>query len=107
VAAEVRSNRARLWKNRHYFYHQLKALGFHLTDSVSPIVPVLIGDAEKAVTMADRLLQCGVYAPAIRPPTVPGETSRIRTTVTSEHTSEQLNHALAAFHQAGRELGII
>ncbi|HJU05434.1 MAG TPA: 8-amino-7-oxononanoate synthase [Nitrospiraceae bacterium] len=99
--------RSRLWENRHYFYHRIKALGFRLTDTVSPIIPVLIGDAQKAVTMADRLLHYGVYAPAIRPPTVPRDTSRIRTTVTSEHTREQLDRVVSTFHQAGQELGII
>lgn len=99
--------RARLWDNRNYFFDGLKILGFRTTDSLSPIVPVLIGDAQKTLTMADRLLQLGVYAPAIRPPTVPRETSRIRTTVTSEHTREQLDIVLAAFRRAGRESGLI
>lgn len=99
--------RARLHANRDYFYTGLKAAGFRTTDSSSPIIPVLIGNAQYALAMADRLLQLGVYAPAIRPPTVPKETSRIRTTVTSEHTREQLDTVLAAFRQAGEELGLI
>lgn len=99
--------RARLWENRNHFQAGLKALGFRLTDSLSPIIPVLIGDPQKALTMADRLLELGVYAPAIRPPTVPKETSRIRTTVTSEHTREQLETVLAAFRKAGQELDLI
>ncbi|MER3424493.1 MAG: 8-amino-7-oxononanoate synthase, partial [Nitrospiraceae bacterium] len=99
--------RVRLWDNRHYFYDGLKRLGFRITDSHSPIMPILIGDSQSALSMASRLLELGVYAPAIRPPTVPRETSRIRTTVTSEHTRDQLDHVLAAFGQAGRELGLI
>lgn len=99
--------RARLWDNRNYFYDGLKQLGFRVTDSQSPILPILIGDAQRALAMGRRLLELGVYAPAIRPPTVPRGTSRIRTTVTSEHTRDQLDRALAAFGQAGRELGLI
>lgn len=99
--------RIRLWDNRNYFYEELKKLGFQTTETQSPIIPVLIGDADRAVAMAERLMALGVYAPAIRPPTVPKETSRIRTTVTSEHTREQLDAALAAFKQAGRELQLI
>jgi len=57
--------------------------------------------------MARLLLKQGVYAPAIRPPTVPKATSRIRATVTSEHTSEQLKTVLAAFQTAGQELDLI
>ena len=99
--------RTRLWENRDHFYKGLKALGFRTTDTVSPIIPVLIGDPDKALDMARLLLKQGVYAPAIRPPTVPRSTSRIRTTVTSEHTSEQLKTVLAAFQTAGQELDLI
>lgn len=99
--------RARLWSHRHYFYDGLTELGFRTTDTRSPIIPVLIGDPQRALAMADRLLQLGVFAPAIRPPTVPRETSRIRTTVTAEHTREQLDTVLAAFRTAGQELRLI
>jgi glycine C-acetyltransferase/8-amino-7-oxononanoate synthase len=57
--------------------------------------------------MAEKLLAHGVYAPAIRPPTVPEGTSRIRVTVTSEHTAAHLDQALAAFDQAGKAVGLI
>jgi glycine C-acetyltransferase/8-amino-7-oxononanoate synthase len=99
--------RARLWENRQYLWSGLVHLGFRLTDSASPILPIVIGDAQKTLAMADRLLELGVYAPAIRPPTVPKDTSRIRVTVTSEHSRAQLDRALAAFGQAGRELKTI
>ena len=99
--------RTRLWNNRNYLHAGLKDLGFRLTGSASPILPIVIGNAQKTVAMADRLLELGIYAPAIRPPTVPKETSRIRVTVTSEHSRAQLDRALAAFRQAGRESGMI
>jgi 8-amino-7-oxononanoate synthase len=99
--------RTRLWDNRNYLHAGLADLGFRLTGSASPILPVVIGDAQQTVALADRLLELGVYAPAIRPPTVPKDTSRIRVTVTSEHSRAQLDRALAAFKQAGRELKII
>jgi glycine C-acetyltransferase/8-amino-7-oxononanoate synthase len=99
--------RARLWANRDRFYSGLQAMGYRLAESHSPIIPVLIGEPEKALALADRLLELGVYAPAIRPPTVPKGTSRIRTTVSSEHTTEHLNIVLAAFGQTGREFGLI
>lgn len=101
------ARRARLWANQQRFLAGLKALGLTLPDTASPIMPVLVGDPEKATKLAERLLQLGVYAPAIRPPTVPRETSRVRTTVTSEHTTEQLDQVLAAFKQAGQELELI
>lgn len=95
----------RLWENRRYVFEGLRRLEFQLTPTVSPIIPVLIGSAQKADTFAKRLLELGVYAPAIRPPTVPKHTSRIRVTVTSEHTREQLDRVLAAFAQVRLELG--
>jgi glycine C-acetyltransferase/8-amino-7-oxononanoate synthase len=95
--------RARLWENRNYLHAGLTRLGYRLTPSASPILPIVLGDARKAVAMADRLLDLGVYAPAIRPPTVPKDTSRIRITVTAEHTRAHLDRALAAFEQTARE----
>ena len=99
--------RTRLWDNRNYLRAGLHDLGFRLTGSASPILPIIVGEAHQTVTMAGRLLELGVYAPAIRPPTVPKATSRIRVTVTSEHSRAQLDRALDAFRQAGHELGMI
>lgn len=101
------ARRARLWANRERLWTGLRNLGFRLTDTVSPILPILVGRADKALAFADQLLAHGVYAPAIRPPTVPDETSRIRVTVTSEHTLDQLEEALAAFKQAGCATGLL
>lgn len=101
------ARRARLWANREYLYSGLQHLGFRMSDTVSPILPVLIGDPERTVTLSRMLLEEGLFAPAIRPPTVPKATSRIRLTVTSEHTRDQLDEALAAFQRAGTFLGLI
>ncbi|MCP9447182.1 MAG: 8-amino-7-oxononanoate synthase [Nitrospira sp.] len=99
--------RARLWENQVRMLHGLRRLGFRLTETVSPILPVLIGDAATALAFAEQLLAHGVYAPAIRPPTVPHGTSRIRVTVTSEHTASHLEETLQAFELAGRALRLI
>lgn len=99
--------RSRLWANRHRLFTGLQQRGFRLTDTVSPILPILIGSAEQALAFAQRLLANGVYAPAIRPPTVPDKTSRIRVTVTSEHTSDHIDEALRAFELAGRATGLL
>jgi 8-amino-7-oxononanoate synthase len=99
--------RARLWSNRKRFLDGLKHLGCRLTPTDSPILPVLIGDPVAASTFAERLLALGVYATAIRPPTVPDGTSRIRFTVTSEHTTDQIDEALNALRIAIRETGLV
>jgi glycine C-acetyltransferase/8-amino-7-oxononanoate synthase len=97
----------RLWRNRAYFIEGLAKLGYRVPGSVSPIIPIHVGDARMAMSLSARLFDLGIFAPAIRPPTVPHHTSRIRTTVTSEHTAEQLDTALAAFDEAGRQLGLL
>jgi 8-amino-7-oxononanoate synthase len=99
--------RARLWSNRQHLFDGLKTLGCRLTPTASPILPVLVGDAARACTFAERLLAHGVYATAIRPPTVPDGTSRIRFTVTSEHTTDQLDRALNALRLVIRETGLV
>jgi glycine C-acetyltransferase/8-amino-7-oxononanoate synthase len=101
------ARRTRLWANRDRLYRGLLRLGFRLTATVSPIIPIVVGDAEKALAFAEQLLIHGIYAPAIRPPTVPDETSRVRVTVTSEHRTEQIDEALHAFELAGRAAGLL
>ncbi len=99
--------RARLWANRERLFSGLTQLGFSLSPSVSPIMPILVGNAETALVFAEHLFAEGVYAPAIRPPTVPDATSRIRVTVSSEHTTRHIDYALAAFQRAGQSTGLI
>ncbi|MEK6585732.1 MAG: aminotransferase class I/II-fold pyridoxal phosphate-dependent enzyme, partial [Nitrospirota bacterium] len=99
--------RTRLWSNRQRLFTGMQTLGFQMTQTVSPILPILVGAAATASAFADRLLTHGIYASAIRPPTVPDGTSRIRFTVTSEHTTEQIDEALHALDLAGRESGLL
>jgi glycine C-acetyltransferase/8-amino-7-oxononanoate synthase len=96
-----------LWANRERLFSGLTQLGFNLSPSVSPIMPILVGNAETALSVAEHLFTEGLYAPAIRPPTVPDSTSRIRVTVTSEHTSSHIDFALTAFQRAGQSAGLI
>lgn len=99
--------RARLWANRERLFSGLTHMGFSLSPSASPIMPILVGNADKALSFAAHLFKEGVYAPAIRPPTVPDATSRIRVTVTSEHTSSHIDQALIAFQRAGESARLI
>ena len=99
--------RARLWANRERLFSGLTHMGFSLSPSASPIMPILVGNADTALSFAEHLFVEGVYAPAIRPPTVPDATSRIRVTVTSEHTSSHLDQALIAFQRAGESARLI
>ncbi|MBX3235488.1 MAG: 8-amino-7-oxononanoate synthase [Nitrospiraceae bacterium] len=107
IVREDPARRERLWANRDRLVRGLQDLGFPLTPTVSPIVPILIGDADRALRMSHALLADGIYAPAIRPPTVPPETSRIRMTVTADHTPAHINQALAVMARAAKALSVL
>ncbi|TCP53825.1 8-amino-7-oxononanoate synthase [Tumebacillus sp. BK434] len=81
----------------------LRQAGFRVLPGETPILGVVIGEAEAAVRFARRLEAAGIFAPAIRPPTVPAGTSRIRLTLTARHTEADCAAILSAFHQARAE----
>ncbi|AGL03393.1 8-amino-7-oxononanoate synthase [Desulfoscipio gibsoniae] len=99
--------RENLHNNAFYLRTGLTQMGFTILSEESPIIPVLIGDANKTIQMAQLLFSLGVFTPGIRPPTVPPGTSRVRVTVMATHTREELDTALHAFAQAGQTLGVI
>jgi glycine C-acetyltransferase len=99
--------RARLRENAVFFRARLGELGFRLIDGNHPIIPVMLGDASLAASMADRLLAEGVYVVGFSYPVVPEGQARIRVLMSAAHTRDELELAIAAFAKAGRELGII
>jgi glycine C-acetyltransferase/8-amino-7-oxononanoate synthase len=107
VLAAEPERRQRVWSHAARLRERLADLGFQLRPTRSPILPILVGDAESAVRLADTLLERGVLAPAIRPPTVPEGTARLRVAPMATHTAEDLATAVDAFaaaaHPTGRE----
>ncbi|MBQ27638.1 MAG: 8-amino-7-oxononanoate synthase [Nitrospiraceae bacterium] len=99
--------REKLWWNRDYMLSNLKSLGYNTMHTESPILPVLIGDPSRTLQFSQRLFARGIYAPAIRPPTVPRGTSRLRISMMATHQQSQLDYALDVFRDVGRSLGII
>lgn len=97
----------RLWDNTDYFRSGLASLGFDVSGSETPIIPVIVGEGDRAMQLSDRLFEEGVFAQGIAFPTVPRGKARVRTIVTAAHTRDDLNAALNAFEKVGRELGII
>lgn len=89
----------RLWDNRKIFIDGLNSLGVNTFGSETPIIPIFIGDTYKASKMAQLLFEQGIFAPAIRPPTVPEGGSRIRITVMATHTKDDIEEALKAFRK--------
>ena len=99
--------RAQLFVNAVYWRDGLASLGFDLLDGEHPIVPVMLYDAVVAQKMAARLFELGVLVSGFFFPVVPKGKARIRTQMNAALTRKDLDQALAAFEQAGNELGII
>lgn len=94
VVQEEPSLRQRLWANVKLWIEGLLGLGLPLASAETPIVPIVLGDTERTMAVAQALKAAGIFAPGIRPPTVPKGQARIRTTVTATHRPEPLREAL-------------
>jgi 8-amino-7-oxononanoate synthase len=70
--------------------------------SPTAIQPLIVGDASSAVALSQRLAERGVWVPAIRPPTVPAGTARLRVSLTALHTDEDIDRLLAALAECSR-----
>lgn len=88
------------------FRNALRAGGFSIDDSPTPIIPLIVGDAEQATRFSQELLSDGILASAIRPPTVPVGTSRLRLSVSGAHTDQELLAAAERIIAIGRRLGL-
>jgi len=86
--------RKALWENVDFFKNGLQERGFNTLDSATPIIPIIVGEARQAVSISESLFQEGLFIQAIRPPTVPEGSSRLRVTITAAHTKEDLAWAL-------------
>ncbi|RWK35500.1 glycine C-acetyltransferase [Mesorhizobium sp.] len=99
--------RQRLYANAARFRSEMGKLGFTLAGADHPIVPVMLGDATLAQEMAARMLQRGIYVIGFSFPVVPKGQARIRTQMSAAHSSADIDRAVAAFGDVGRELGVI
>ena len=99
--------RRRLFDNAALFRAEMTKLGFTLAGEGHPIIPVMLGDAKLAQDMAALMLQKGVYVIGFSFPVVPKGQARIRTQMSAAHSRADVERAIAAFADAGRELGII
>lgn len=93
--------------NTRYFREAIQAAGFEIKPGSHPIVPIMVYDAVKAQALAARMLELGVYVVGFFFPVVPKGQARIRVQMSAGHSRAQLEQAVAAFAQAGRELGIV
>lgn len=99
--------RDKLEDNTRYFRQAIQAAGFEIKPGEHAIVPIMVYDAVKAQALAKRLLELGVYVVGFFYPVVAKGQARIRTQLSAAHDRAQLERAVAAFTQAGRELGLV
>ncbi|MGH8370817.1 MAG: glycine C-acetyltransferase [Gammaproteobacteria bacterium] len=99
--------RKKLRDNSQYFRAEMQKLGFTLAGADHPIIPVMLGDAKLAKTMADELLKEGIYVIGFSFPVVPQGKARIRTQISAGHDRQHLDKAIAAFAKVGKKLGVI
>jgi len=99
--------RAQLDRNATRFRDGMSAAGFTLAGEGHPIIPVMLGDAKVAGEMARRLLAKGIYVIAFSFPVVPQGKARIRTQMSAAHTDADIDAAVAAFVQVGRDMGVL
>jgi len=99
--------RQTLYRNAARFREKMTGLGFRLAGAGHPIIPVMLGDAVLAEQMAARLLDRGIYVIAFSFPVVPKGQARIRTQMSAAHADADIDRAVEAFAEAGRELGVI
>ncbi|MEJ2487292.1 MAG: glycine C-acetyltransferase [Anaerolineales bacterium] len=97
----------RLWSNTELFKTEMRNLGFDTGKSVTPITPVMLGEAQLAQEFSRALYQEGVFGMAIGFPTVPRGTARIRVMISAAHSKDDLEQGLAAFEKVGTSLGVI
>lgn len=98
--------RDRLETNTKLFREGMQERGFDILAGEHPIVPIMFGDAGRAVAMADKMLEKGVYVVAFSYPVVPNGKARIRTQVSAAHTEEDLRFAIETFSEARSELKV-
>ena len=107
IIEEEPERRERLRRNTNKMLKGFKALGFDTGRSETPIIPLIVGDDQRAFLMAKMLHDKGIFANVAVSPAVPNGNALIRTSYMATHTDEQLDKVLQAFEEVGKALGII
>lgn len=99
--------RERLKSNAAFLSQGLSGMGFRILPSQTAILPLMVGESRQAIDFSSELLQEGIVAKPIRPPTVPEGTARIRLTASAAHSAYELEQAMAAFQRCGKKTRLI
>ncbi|MDP1853139.1 MAG: 8-amino-7-oxononanoate synthase [Candidatus Omnitrophota bacterium] len=90
-----------------FFRDNLRSFGFSVSNDPTPIIPLLIGDAGRAMEFSRRLFEEGVFVQGIRPPTVPKGSSRLRITIMATHEEKDLCYASGRIANVAKGMGLI
>jgi glycine C-acetyltransferase len=107
ILSKTTELRDKLEENTAYFRERIVAAGFDVKPGEHPIVPIMLYDAVISQKMAEKLLEKGIYVIGFYYPVVAKGQARIRVQISAGHTREQLDHAIAAFTEVGKALGVI
>ena len=99
--------RDQLEENTKYFRYRIQALGYDVKEGVHPITPIMLYDAQVAKKLSESLLKKGIYVISFSFPVVPKDQARIRVQISASHSKSDLDKAINAFSESGKELGII
>ena len=97
----------RLQENTVFFREEMARRGFQLSPGEHPIVPIVLGDEKRTEYMAAELHRHGVFVVGFSYPVVPRGQARVRVQISAAHTRADLERALGAFEEIGRDLGIL
>jgi len=98
--------RTRLWEHTNRMAAGLKSLGFDIGATNTPVIPVVVGEPIRAMTMWRLLFDDGVFTHPIVPPAVPEHACRLRVSLSAEHTREQIDRVLDAFERVGHAMAV-
>jgi 8-amino-7-oxononanoate synthase len=107
VIEEEPERRLALWRNTRRMQEGLRALGFDIGRSETPVIPVLIGELERMLVFCKELFDAGVYTNPVAPPAVPENSCRLRISLMATHTDEHIDIVLDAFARVGRRMAAI
>ncbi|XP_072760117.1 2-amino-3-ketobutyrate coenzyme A ligase, mitochondrial isoform X3 [Anoplolepis gracilipes] len=97
----------RLANNTEHFRNAMTKAGFIIIGDNHPICPIMLGDAKLAATFADKMMEKGIYVIGFSYPVVPKDKARIRVQISAAHSIKDIDHAVKAFVQIGKELAVI
>jgi 8-amino-7-oxononanoate synthase len=96
ILREDNARRDRLFTRISHWRAVAASLPWRLLSSTTPIQPLMIGEADEAVAVSDALWECGIWVPAIRPPTVPAGSARLRVTLSAAHSEADVDRLVSS-----------